>query len=84
MSETNQDGSALDVYSDPSAPRRMVVEMDYRTPIFTFDGPWTGKDIKVVQANLQRAFHRRQAGLRKEALATEGATSVNTNDKESE
>lgn len=43
-------------YSNQS-PKRLVIDMDFHTPRYTFEGSWTGKDILIVTNQLRRAYN---------------------------
>ena len=46
------------------AAKKLTVDLDYNQPQFDFDGNWTGKDIRVVIANIRRAYLRFQRDSR--------------------
>ena len=46
--------------------KTMTIDMTYKTPKITIDGPWTGHDIIACQGNIRRAYHLRQRQLRRE------------------
>lgn len=49
------------------AAKKLVVNLDYHQPEFTFEGTWTGKDVKVVLAHMRRAYLRHQRDTRRPA-----------------
>ena len=67
---------SADIYLNPDAPKRVIVEMDFRIPKYTFEGPWTGRDINIVRGNLHRAYRQRQMGLRNATATPEPQPSL--------
>jgi hypothetical protein len=49
------------------AAKKLVVDLDYNTPQFDFVGDWSGKDIRIVIANIRRAYLKLQRDLRVQA-----------------
>jgi hypothetical protein len=44
--------------------KKLEVNLDFNKPQFDFTGEWTGKDIRVVVANIRRAYVRFQRDSR--------------------
>lgn len=48
--------------------KKLVIEMNFNQPKFTFEGFWTGKDIQTVSNLLRREYLRHQQSIRREAM----------------
>jgi len=50
---------------------KLVVELDFHTPKFTFEGEWSTRDVLSVQRHLTRAWRRNTQSIRREQQAIE-------------
>ena len=71
-----QTTDTLAIYDDPNAPKKITIEMDFRVPKFTIEGPWTGRDIMVIRTSLARAYRARQRALYKATTQTTEPTTT--------
>lgn len=51
------------------AAKKLTVDLDFNQPQFDFVGDWSGKDIRIVIANIRRAYLKLQRDLRVQATS---------------
>ena len=75
------DLSSSTFYSN-TQPKRLVIDLDFHTPRYAFEGSWTGKDIRIVTNQLRRAYVGYKQNLIRQATEQEAALSTKSTDKE--
>jgi hypothetical protein len=48
--------------------KSLTVDMSYSEPRFTFNGIWTGHDVRTVSTLIRREYLRHQQTTRREAM----------------
>lgn len=62
----NQPATALDLlYSNMQATKTLKVTITNQEPHFEFEGPWTGRDVRVIQVSVHREYKRHLRSLRR-------------------
>jgi hypothetical protein len=51
--------------------KRVIIDLNYNSPKFTFTGEWTGKDVIITRNLFRREYLRHQQTLRREATETQ-------------
>jgi len=57
--------------------KRLVVELDFYTPKFTFEGEWTTRDVLNARRHMNREWRRHTQNLRREQEAIEPKEEIN-------